>query len=131
MASYQLTFGASFHRGLDQRFLRIGGGWVLYDTAFPGARSWTRLVDLPFALPTAVAGIALTAIYSSNGWIDAISNRWASKSPLRPGCPGRTDLHWIAVRGKRLFNRYSKIWTWRWKRPPPRWEPIGCKPSGR
>lgn len=69
MASYRLTFGASFLAAL----LNLGFGllvaWVLVRYEFPGRRLVDALVDLPFALPTAVAGIALTAVYSSNGWI--------------------------------------------------------------
>jgi sulfate transport system permease protein len=69
MASYRLTFGAS----LIAAFLNVifGGivAWVLVRYKFPGKRFVDALVDLPFALPTAVAGITLTALYSSNGWI--------------------------------------------------------------
>ena len=68
MASYRLTFGAS----LIGAFINVifGGivAWVLVRYEFPGKRIVDALVDLPFALPTAVAGITLTALYSSNGW---------------------------------------------------------------
>jgi sulfate ABC transporter permease protein CysT len=68
MASYQLTFGAS----LIGAFINVifGGivAWVLVRYEFPGKRIVDALVDLPFALPTAVAGITLTALYSANGW---------------------------------------------------------------
>ena len=68
VASYKLTFGAS----LIAAFLNVifGGivAWVLVRYEFPGKRIIDALVDLPFALPTAVAGITLTALYSSNGW---------------------------------------------------------------
>ena len=50
--------------------------WVLVRYRFPGRRIVDALVDLPFALPTAVAGIALTALYASNGWIGAPLGRW-------------------------------------------------------
>ncbi len=69
MASYRLSFGAS----LLAAFLNVifGGivAWVLVRYKFPGKRLIDALVDLPFALPTAVAGITLTALYSQNGWI--------------------------------------------------------------
>ncbi len=68
-ASYQLTFGASFLGALINGFFGSGVAWVLVRYRFPGRSIVDALVDLPFALPTAVAGIALTAIYSSNGWI--------------------------------------------------------------
>jgi sulfate transport system permease protein len=69
VASYQLTFGASL---IGAALNVIFGGivaWVLVRYRFPGKKIIDALVDLPFALPTAVAGIALTALYSSNGWI--------------------------------------------------------------
>jgi len=69
MASYRLTFGASMiAAALNVLF---GGivAWVLVRYRFPGKRIIDAMVDLPFALPTAVAGIALTALYSTNGWI--------------------------------------------------------------
>jgi sulfate transport system permease protein len=69
MASYRLTFGAS----LIGAFINVifGGivAWVLVRYEFPGKRIIDALVDLPFALPTAVAGITLTALYSANGWL--------------------------------------------------------------
>jgi sulfate transport system permease protein len=69
MASYRLTFGASM---IAAALNVVFGGivaWVLVRYRFPGKRIIDAMVDLPFALPTAVAGIALTALYSSNGWI--------------------------------------------------------------
>ena len=71
LASLQLTFGTS----LAAATLNLGAGllvaWVLVRYRFPGRRFVDALVDLPFALPTAVAGIALTALYAKNGWIGA------------------------------------------------------------
>jgi sulfate transport system permease protein len=69
MASYRLTFGASL---IAATLNVVFGGivaWVLVRYRFPGKRIIDAMVDLPFALPTAVAGIALTALYSGNGWI--------------------------------------------------------------
>jgi sulfate transport system permease protein len=68
MASYRLSFGASL---IAASVNVVFGGilaWVLVRYSFPGKRLVDALVDLPFALPTAVAGITLTALYSSNGW---------------------------------------------------------------
>jgi sulfate transport system permease protein len=69
IASYKLTFGAS----LIGAFINVifGGivAWVLVRYEFPGKRIVDALVDLPFALPTAVAGITLTSLYSANGWL--------------------------------------------------------------
>jgi len=69
MASYRLTFGASLLAALLN--VIFGGivAWVLVRYKFPGKRIIDALVDLPFALPTAVAGIALTTLYAQNGWI--------------------------------------------------------------
>ncbi|HEY1148282.1 MAG TPA: sulfate ABC transporter permease subunit CysT [Pseudoduganella sp.] len=69
MASYRLTFGAAFIGALFNVFFGGVVAWVLVRYKFPGKRIVDALVDLPFALPTAVAGITLTALYSSNGWI--------------------------------------------------------------
>jgi sulfate transport system permease protein len=69
MASYRLTFGASFAAALINAFFGLIVTWVLVRYQFPGKRLIDALVDLPFALPTAVAGIALTAIYAQNGFI--------------------------------------------------------------
>src|SRR5262245_60323994 len=69
LASYRLTFGASFIAALINLLFGLLVAWVLVRYHFPGRRILDSLVDLPFALPTAVAGIALTAIYSSNGWV--------------------------------------------------------------
>jgi len=69
MASYRLSFGAAL---IAATINVVFGGivaWVLVRYKFPGKRFIDALVDLPFALPTAVAGITLTALYSHNGWI--------------------------------------------------------------
>jgi sulfate ABC transporter permease subunit len=69
VASYKLTFGASFLAALVNAVFGLLVSWVLVRYRFPGKRLVDALVDLPFALPTAVAGIALTTLYASNGWI--------------------------------------------------------------
>jgi len=69
MASYRLTFGASFGAALINTVFGLLVAWVLVRYRFPGRRLVDALVDLPFALPTAVAGITLTTIYAPNGWI--------------------------------------------------------------
>lgn len=69
VASYRLTFGASFAAALLNAFFGLIVAWVLVRYTFPFKRLVDALVDLPFALPTAVAGIALTAIYAQNGII--------------------------------------------------------------
>jgi sulfate transport system permease protein len=69
LASYRLSFGASLMAAAINTFFGLIVAWVLVRYTFPGRKLIDALVDLPFALPTAVAGIALTAIYSKNGWI--------------------------------------------------------------
>ena len=68
MASYRLTFGASLIAASINVVFGAIVAWVLVRYTFLGKRFIDALVDLPFALPTAVAGITLTALYSSNGW---------------------------------------------------------------
>jgi sulfate transport system permease protein len=84
MASYRLSFGAS----LIAAFINVifGGivAWVLVRYRFPGKRFVDALVDLPFALPTAVAGITLTALYSHNGWIGQYLERIGLKVAFTP-----------------------------------------------
>jgi len=72
LASYRLSFGASLAAGLVNAAFGLLVAWVLVRYSFPGRRIVDALVDLPFALPTAVAGIALTTIYARNGWV----GRW-------------------------------------------------------
>ena len=69
VASYRITFGASLVAALVNAVFGLLVSWVLVRYRFPGKRLVDALVDLPFALPTAVAGIALTTLYASNGWI--------------------------------------------------------------
>lgn len=72
LASYRLTFGASFIAALVNVVFGLLLAWVLVRYSFPGKRIVDALVDLPFALPTAVAGISLTALLAGNGWIGQV-----------------------------------------------------------
>jgi len=69
VASYKLTFGASLVAALVNAAFGLVVAWVLVRYRFPGRRLFDALVDLPFALPTAVAGITLTTLYAPSGWI--------------------------------------------------------------
>ena len=69
LASYRLSFGASLLAAAINLVAGLIVAWVLVRYDFPGRRFVDALVDLPFALPTAVAGIALTALYAPNGWL--------------------------------------------------------------
>jgi sulfate transport system permease protein len=82
LASYRLTFGASFAAALLNVVAGLMVAWVLVRYEFPGRRIVDALVDLPFALPTAVAGIALTALYAKNGWIGSLLPFKVSYTPL-------------------------------------------------
>jgi sulfate transport system permease protein len=68
VAAYKLSFGGALVAALVNAFFGILVAWVLVRYNFPGKRFIDGLVDLPFALPTAVAGIALTTVYSQNGY---------------------------------------------------------------
>ena len=69
LASYRLTFGASFFAACVNLVFGLLVAWVLVRYKFPGKKIVDALVDLPFALPTAVAGISLTALLAGNGWV--------------------------------------------------------------
>jgi len=69
LASYRLTFGASLIAACVNLVSGLLVAWVLVRYSFPGKKIVDALVDLPFALPTAVAGISLTALLAGNGWV--------------------------------------------------------------
>ena len=71
IASYRLSFGASLLAAAINVVFGLMLAWTLVRYSFPGRRIVDALIDLPFALPTAVAGIALTALYAKNGWLGA------------------------------------------------------------
>ncbi|MGA2058849.1 MAG: sulfate ABC transporter permease subunit CysT [Thermoguttaceae bacterium] len=82
VASYRLTFGASLVGALINAVFGLIVAWVLVRYSFPGKKIVDALVDLPFAMPTAVSGIALTMIYSQNGWIGGMfsPHGWLARS---------------------------------------------------
>lgn len=69
VATYKLSFGASLLAAAINAVFGLMLAWALVRYSFPGKKIVDALVDLPFALPTAVAGIALTALYAKNGWL--------------------------------------------------------------
>lgn len=69
VAAYRLSFGAAFIAAAANAVFGLLVAWVIVRYRFPGKRIVDALIDLPFALPTAVAGITLTALYAENGWI--------------------------------------------------------------
>ena len=84
VASYKLTFGASLAGAFVNVVFGFVVAWSLVRYDFPGRRVVDALVDLPFALPTAVSGIALTAIYSANGWIGQYLEPLGIKAAFSP-----------------------------------------------
>lgn len=82
LASYRLTFGASLAAALLNACFGLIVAWVLVRYEFPARRLVDALVDLPFALPTAVAGIALTALYAPNGWVGRLVPFKVSFTPI-------------------------------------------------
>ena len=71
LAAYRLSFGTALIAAAINAFIGLVVAWVLVRYSFPGKRLVDAVVDLPFALPTAVAGIALASLYAKNGWIGA------------------------------------------------------------
>nr|WP_243415008.1 sulfate ABC transporter permease subunit CysT [Altererythrobacter segetis] len=69
MAAYRISFGTVLAAAVINGVFGLLTAWVFVRYEFPGKRVLNAMVDLPFALPTAVAGIALTALYSPNGWV--------------------------------------------------------------
>lgn len=99
--SYKVSFGASLAAALVNAVFGLIAAWVLVRYKFPGKRVIDAMVDLPFALPTAVAGIALAAIYAPNGWIGS----WAQ--PIYSNFIGFLVNHipfvpWTSILGERL-----------------------------
>ncbi len=84
VASYKLTFGASLAGAGLNAFFGLIVAWVLVRYSFPGRRVVDALVDLPFALPTAVSGIALTTLYAPNGWLGQWLEPWGIKAAFSP-----------------------------------------------
>jgi sulfate transport system permease protein len=84
VASYRLSFGAAFLGALINAICGLLVAWVLVRYRFPARRLIDALVDLPFALPTAVAGIALTSVYSGNGWIGRYLEPWGIQVAFAP-----------------------------------------------
>lgn len=84
LAAYRLSFSASFAGALTNAVLGLVLAWVLVRYDFPGRALADALVDLPFALPTAVAGIALTSVYSESAWLGALLARAGVKVAFAP-----------------------------------------------
>ncbi len=100
LASYRLTFFSALGGALINAVFGFLVAWVLVRYTFPFKRLVDAVVDLPFALPTSVAGISLAAVYAGNGWIGQFLEPLGIKIAFTPaGRAGRADLHRLAVRG--------------------------------
>jgi sulfate transport system permease protein len=84
VAALKLSFGAAFIAALFNAVFGLLLSWVLVRYRFPGRRLIDAAVDLPFALPTAVAGIALAAIYAPNGWVGSIAGHFSFEIAFTP-----------------------------------------------
>lgn len=84
VASYKLSFGAALAAAAVNAVFGTLLAWALVRYEFPGKKLLDALVDLPFALPTAVAGIALTALYAPNGWIGRHLEPWGLNVAFTP-----------------------------------------------
>jgi sulfate transport system permease protein len=95
VASYKISFGLSLVAALINGFFGVLAAWVLVRYRFPGRRFLDAIVDLPFALPTAVAGIALTTLYAPNEWIGQF---FAYNQPLGAWLAPHTPVgDWLAT----------------------------------
>jgi len=104
LASYRVSFGISLLAGSVNAFFGLIVAWVLVRYSFPGKRIVDALVDLPFALPTAVAGIALTAIYARNGWAGGLEPLWSGAvQRLAQAIPSVPWAEWLGL--KIAFDR--------------------------
>lgn len=84
VATYQLSFGTSLLAAAINAVFGLALAWALVRYSFPGKKLIDALVDLPFALPTAVAGIALTALYAGNGWLGSVLEPLGLKVAFTP-----------------------------------------------
>ncbi len=84
LAAFRVSFGAAFIAALVNAVFGLLCAWVLARYRFPGKRIVDAVVDLPFALPTAVAGIALASLYAGNGWIGRLIERLGLKVAFTP-----------------------------------------------
>lgn len=84
LAAAKLTFGASAAAAAVSTVLGLLVAWVLVRYEFPGKRALDAIVDLPFALPTAVAGITLTTLYAPTGWLGQYLAKWGIQGAYSP-----------------------------------------------
>ena len=84
LAALRVSFGLSALAGIIDAFFGVIVAWALTRYRFPGRRLLDACVDLPFALPTSVAGLSLAMLYAPNGWIGAVLAQWGIKIAFMP-----------------------------------------------
>jgi ABC-type sulfate transport system, permease component len=130
VASYKLSFGMSLLAAAINAVFGLMLAWALVRYSFPGKKLIDALVDLPFALPTAVAGIALTALYAKNGWIGQFPR--AARHPGRVQAArraGGAGVHRPALRGAHGAADPRGPRHRSWKKPPPASARSAGRPS--
>lgn len=84
IASYRLSFGTAFAASVVNAIFGLLVAWVLVRYRFPGRKIFDALIDLPFALPTAVAGITLTTLFAETGWLGRYFESWGINIAFTP-----------------------------------------------
>ena len=107
LAALRVSFGLSLLAAAVNAVFGFIVAWVLVRYEFPGRRALDAIVDLPFALPTAVAGIALTALYAKNGWVGQLTEPLGLKIAYTPkGSSSRS----CSSACRSSCARYSRCW---------------------
>lgn len=129
LASYRVSLSTAGAAALINVVLGLLLAWVLVRYEFPGKRIFDALIDLPFALPTAVAGVSLTALYSQNGWIGSLLTPLGFKVAFTPlGITLALMFIGIPLSSARC-SRCWRIWTGIWRKPLLRWGQAAGVPS--
>ncbi len=132
LASFQVTFTTAAIATAFNAIYGLALAWVLVRYEFPGKRLLDALVDVPFALPTAVAGLALTAIFAKNGWYGAPLAQWGIQVAYAPaGIACAMAFTSIPFVVRTVHSRCLRISPETWRRPPPRWAPPISASSAR
>ena len=109
LAAYKMTFGAALTAALINAFFGGITAWVLTRYSFPGRRFLDALVDFPFALPTAVAGLTLSNLFAQNGWLGHFLVPWGIRGAFTPlGVVIAPDVCWAPFRSAFLAARSGK-----------------------
>lgn len=127
LAALKLSFGTAFAAAVLNGVIGTLLAWVLVRYRFPGRKIIEAMIDLPFALPTAVAGIALTALYAPNGPIGQFATELGFKIAYSP--LGITlALTFVTLPFVvRTSSRCSPISRVKWKKPPPASARVRCR----